>query len=309
MTPSPSTAGTHGLPSQPPTSTTAVLPPAAAAGWSTPSRPPGWRAAFRVELRKLASQSRARYTLLICLLGPIIAVAVLNAQQQPPKDTIYGRYIHTSGYAVPLLILGFAAQWVFPIMTSIVAGDIFASEDSHGTWKTILTRSVSRTSIFCAKTLTAGLFAVTTLVVFAISTIVSSIAIVGHQPLEGLNGQLIPSGTALGLVIASWALMLTPLLGFTALAILLSVRTRNPAVGIAAPLILGFIMQLTGGIGGVDLLRRVLLTTSFESWHGLLVQHRFYDLIDQGIGVSIGWILICLSAAYLSLRNRDITGG
>jgi ABC-2 type transport system permease protein len=262
-----------------------------------------------VELRKLAGQGRARSTLLICLVGPIAVVAVLNLQQQPPKDTIYGRYIHTSGYAVPLLVLGFAAQWVFPIMTSVVAGDIFASEDSHGTWKTLLTRSVSRTSIFWAKTLTAALFAVAALLVFAVSTIVSSILIVGHQPLEGLNGQLIAPGTALGLVIASWALMLTPLLGFTALAILLSVRSRNPAVGIAAPLILAFVMQLIGGIGGIDLLRRVLLTTSFESWHGLLVQHRFYDLIDQGIGVSAAWIVVCLSAAYFSLRHRDITEG
>jgi ABC-2 type transport system permease protein len=278
-------------------------------GVNATSKVPGWSAALGVELRKLAGQGRARYTLLICLLGPIIVVAVLNSQQQPPKDTIYGRYIHTSGYAVPLLILGFAAQWVFPIMTSIVAGDIFASEDSHGTWKTILTRSVSRTSIFWAKTLTAALFAVTALTVFAVSTIASSIVIVGHQPLEGLSGQLIPAGTALGLVSASWGLILPPLLGFTALAILLSVVTRNPAVGIAAPLILGFVMQLAGGIGGVDLLRRVLLTTNFESWHGLLVQHRFYDLIDQGIAVSAGWIIICLAAAYLSLRNRDITGG
>jgi ABC-2 type transport system permease protein len=265
--------------------------------------------AFAWELRKLASQARSRYTLLLCALAPVVIVVILDRQQNPPKDTIYGRYIHTSGYAMPLLVLGFAAQWVFPLLTSIVAGDIFASEDQHGTWKTILTRSVSRRSIFWAKTLTASLFAGLTLLVFATSTIVSSTLIIGTQPLEGLGGQLIPSGTALGLVIASWALMLAPLLGFTALAILLSITSRNPAVGIAAPLVLGFVMQLVGSIGGVDLLRRALLTTPFEAWHGLLAQHRFYDLIEQGLAVSAVWAFVCLTVGYVSLRRRDITGG
>jgi ABC-2 type transport system permease protein len=304
-----SLSGVPGMPPTPAEGSHAQPPAAPRHRSSGTSRRGGWGTALGWELRKLASQARTRYTLLTCLIGPVIVVLILNHQQQPPKDTIYGRYIHTSGYAMPLLILGFAAQWVFPIMTSIVAGDIFASEDSHGTWKTILTRSVSRGSIFWAKTIAASLFAVATLVLFAASTIVSSLRIVGTQPLEGLTGQMIPSHTALSLVVASWALMLAPLLGFTALAILLSVKTRNPAVGIAAPLIIGFVMQLAGGIGGIDLLRRVFLTTSFESWHGLLVQHRFYDLIDQGIAVSAGWILVCLATAYVALRRRDITGG
>ena len=285
---------------------TGSLAPSGQAARTTRSRV---GAAFRWELRKLASQARTRYTLLLCAAAPIVIVVILNRQQNPPKDTIYGRYIHTSGFAMPLLVLGFAAQWVFPLLTSIVAGDIFASEDQHGTWKTILTRSVSRSSIFWAKTLAASLFAVLTLLVFATSTIVASALIIGTQPLEGLGGQLISSHTALWLVVASWALMLPPLLGFTALAILLSVKSRNPAVGIAAPLVLGFVMQLVGSIGGVDLLRRALLTTPFESWHGLLAEHRFYDLIGQGLVVSAIWALVCLTVAYVSLRRRDITGG
>lgn len=272
-------------------------------------RRPGALTAVRWELRKLTAQARTRWTLLLALVAPAIVVVILNSQAQPPKDTLYGRYIHTSGYPMPLLVLGFAAQWVFPLLTSIVAGDIFASEDQHGTWKTILTRSVSRSSIFWAKTLAASLFATVTLMVFAVSTIVTSMLVAGTQPLPGLGGQTIAAHTALPLVIASWALMLAPLLGFTALSILLSVKTRNPAVGVAAPLILGFVMQLAGSISGVDLLRRVFLTTAFESWHGLFVEHRFYDLITQGLLVSAGWVAVCLAIAYTSLRRRDITGG
>ena len=272
-------------------------------------RRPTLRDAVGWELSKLAAQLRARVTLLICLVAPVLIVVVIKGQARPPKDSLFGRLIHQSGYAIPLLILGFAAQWVLPLLTALVAGDIFASEDQHGTWKTILTRSASRAQLFWAKTITALLFAIAVLLVLAVSTILSSVLIVGHQDLTGLSGQLIPSGHALTLVIAGWGTALAPLLGFTCLAILLSVRTRNPAFGIAAPVVIGMVMQLLGSLGGVEAIRPLLLTTPFESWHGLLAQHPFYSPLISGLIVAAGWCVVCLTAAFFSLRRRDITGG
>jgi ABC-2 type transport system permease protein len=272
-------------------------------------RRPGTATVLRWELAKLAAQARSRAVLLVALIAPVAAVLILNGQEQPPSDTIYGRHIHTSGYAMPLFMLAFAAQWVLPLLAAVVAGDIFANEDQHGTWKTILTRSVSRSQVFWAKTLTAVLFNLTVLVVFAASTIAASAVIIGTQPLTGLTGQVIASGTALRLIIAAWATALAPVLGFTALALLLSVKTRNPALGVAAPVVLGFVMQLLSSISGIDLLRRFLLTTPFESWHGLFTQHHFYGPLTTGLAVSAGWTVICLTLAYISLRRRDITGG
>jgi ABC-2 type transport system permease protein len=263
----------------------------------------------RWELSKLSAQLRARVALLLCLVGPVVIVFVVQGQGRPPKDSLFGRYVHQSGYAVPLLALGFATQWLLPLLTAIVAGDIFASEDQHGTWKTILTRSASRAQVFWAKTVTAVMFAVSALVVLAASTIVSSVLIVGHQDLVGLTGQLIPSGRAAGLVIASWATALAPLIGFTCLAILLSVRTRNPAFGIAAPVVLGMVMTLVGSLGGLEGVRPLLLTTAFESWHGLLAQHQFLSPLLTGLVVSAGWSVACLATAFVSLRRSDITGG
>lgn len=266
-------------------------------------------AALRWEITKLTAQARARWTLLGCLIAPALIVIVLQAQQRPPKDTLYGRYIHESGYAMPLLILGFAAQWVLPLLTALVAGDIFASEDQHGTWKTVLTRSVSRSRIFWAKTLTAIGFAVAVWALLTLSTVVASLLVVGQQPLVGLTGQLIEPGTALKLDLASWATALPPLLGFTSLAILLSVRSRTPAVGIAAPVVIGLVMQLVGSLGGLETIRKLLLTTPFETWHGLLAQDPFAGPLLLGLAVSAGWCLLCLGAAFLSLSRRDITGG
>ncbi|SBW27958.1 hypothetical protein FDG2_5480 [Candidatus Protofrankia californiensis] len=217
--------------------------------------------------------------------------------------------MHASGFATPLLVLGFAAQWVFPLLTSLVAGDIFASEDQHGTWKTILTRSHSRTQIFWAKTLAAATFAILVLAVLALSCLAAGVLLVGHQPLESLSGTLLPSGRTAGLVLAAWASALPPLLGFTALGIMLSVLTRSSPMGIVGPIILGLVMQLYSFLNGADTIRRLLLVTPFDAWHGLLAAHPYYGPLRDGTLVSVGYILICLAIAYTALRRRDITGG
>jgi ABC-2 type transport system permease protein len=270
---------------------------------------PGLLAVLRWELMKLRVQHRARAVLLGAVLGPIPIVVIIQGQSRPPKDSLFGRFAIDNGFALTLLVLGFASQWVLPLLTSVVAGDVFASEDQHGTWKTVLTRSASRTQLFWAKTIAAAGFATLMLALLAASTIVASLLIVGDQPLPGLSGQTIGSGAALKLVIAAWATMLPATLTFTCLAILLSVWSRNPAVGIAVPVVLGMVMQLVGALGGVEAIRPLLITTSFESWHGLFAEPRFTGPLLAGLLVSAAWSVVSLGLAFLVLRRRDITGG
>jgi ABC-2 type transport system permease protein len=290
------------------TATTAA-PVTSAAATAGTSRRPGLFAPLRWEVRKLRAQYRAKAVLIGAAVLPIIVVVVIHGQSRPPKDTLFGRFATLNGFALALLVLGFAAQWVIPLLTAIVAGDIFASEDQHGTWKSVLTRSTSRGQLFWAKTLTAAGFAVVVLIVLAASTVASSVLIVGHQPLTGLSGQTIPAAEALRLVVLSWATMLPPMLGFTCLAVLLSVWSRNPAVGIAAPVVIGMVMQLVGALGGVEAVRPFLLTTPFEAWHGLLADPRFTGPLTEGLLTSAAWCALSLGAALLMLRRRDITGG
>jgi ABC-2 type transport system permease protein len=290
-------------------SATTAAPVVAAAATAGTRKRPGLVAPLRWEVRKLRAQYRAKAVLIGAIVFPVVVVVVIHGQSRPPKDTLFGRFATVNGFALALLILGFASQWVLPLLTAVVAGDIFASEDQHGTWKTVLTRSTSRGQLFWAKTLTAAGFAAIVLVVLAASTIVSSVLIVGHQPLTGLSGQTIPAAEAFRLLAASWATMLPPMLGFTCLAILLSVWSRNPAVGIAAPVVIGMVMQLVGALGGVEAIRPFLLTTGFESWHGLLADPRFTGPLTDGLLTSAVWCALSLGAAFVLLRRRDITEG
>jgi len=99
------------------------------------------------------------------------------------------------------------------------------------------------------------------------------------------------------------------LLGFTSMAILASVVSRNSAVGIVTPIVVGMLMQLYSFLNGVDWIRHLLLSTCFDSWHGLLADHPYYQPLIRSLIVSVVYIVACLGAAFAVFRRRDITGG
>jgi ABC-2 type transport system permease protein len=210
---------------------------------------------YRVEVAKLAAQLPVRLVLLVCAVGPFAFVAVLRLQDTVPADTLFGRWVHESGFAVPLVALGFAGSWALPFAASLVGGDIFASEDRHGTWKTILTRSCTRADIFVGKLLAVATYCVAVVTLLTASSIAAGVVVIGAQPLVSLSGTMIPPGTSVWLVVASWASALLPMLGFACLAILVSIVSRSSVVGVLVPGLLGLVMQLLSLVGRGDLVR------------------------------------------------------
>ena len=287
------------------TTTTSAPPRAATAA----GRRVGFGSALAFEVRKLRSQLRTKALLAGALIAPVLIALAVHAQGTPPKDTLFGRYATTNGFSLALLVLGFAGQWVLPLLTAVVAGDIFASEDHHGTWKTILTRSVSRSTLFAAKSVAAISFAVVALLLLSASTILFSAAIGGRDALTGLTGQLVPVHEAWRLVAAGWLSAIPPTIAFTGLAVLFSVWSRSVAVGVAAPVVLAMVMQLVGAMGGAQALRPYLPTTAYEAWHGFLATPAFFGPFVTGLITSAVWTALTLGASWILLRRRDITGG
>jgi ABC-2 type transport system permease protein len=226
-----------------------------------------------------------------------------------PQDTLFGRWVRESGFATPLLVLGFAAQWAFPFLTSVVAGDMFSAEDHHGTWKTILTRSRSRGEVFTGKVLAAATFTVAVVAALGLASLAAGVLLVGRQPLVGLSGTLLPPGHATLLVLASWATAIPPALGFTAVGLLLSAASRHTAVGVVGPVAAGLLMQLYAALGRDDVLGHLTLTMPLYAWHGFFVAHPFYGPLLEGTGVCTVYLVGCLAAAWWVLRRRDETGG
>lgn len=257
------------------------------------------------ELIKLGAHTRTRVVGGLCLIAPFAALAIFGAQSSVPEDTLFGRWVHDSGFALPLVILSFCSQWVLPVLAGVVAGDIFSSEDHHGTWKAVLTRSRTRSQIFAGKVLAAMTWSFAAVVALAGASIAAGL-FVGRQPLVDLSGRLDPAGKSLLLVAASWASALAPTLGFTSLGVMASVLTRRSVAGIGVPLVAGLAMQLGSLINGADLIRVLLLTTPLGTWHGLWVDPPFRGPLLQGLAVSAVWFAVPIVIASVAFNRRDV---
>ena len=268
----------------------------------------GLAAAYRVERRKLAAQLAPRLLALICVLGPLAFAGVLKVQSGSPADSLYGVWVHSSGFALSLVVLGFAGQWGLPLMAGVLAGDLFASEDRHGTWKSVLTRSCTRRHLFAGKVLAVATFALALLALLALSSLGAGAVLVGAQPLVSLSGTVLSTGRCLALVALGWLLCALPMLAFISLAVLFSVATRNGIVGVLGPAVVDLAMQLLALVGTGVWLHSLLVASAFDAWHPLFVSDPFYGPLVIGEAVSVVWIAACLAASWWLLRRRDFTG-
>jgi ABC-2 type transport system permease protein len=284
----------------------------------TPTAPParsefdvseGVRNAYGTELQKMMAQLTTRILILVCAIGPLAFAAVLKVQSGTPSDALFGVWVHSSGFAVSLVILGFAGSWGFPIVAGVLAGDLFSSEDRHGTWKTILTRSCTREDVFAGKLLAAGTCAIALMLVLATMSLVAGIVLVGPHALVNLSGVLTSPGRMLALTIVSWLISILPLLAYTSLAILFSVATRNGILGVLGPLLVALVTQLLDLIGKGVIVHELLIGSGFDGWHGLFTSHPFFGEVLVGSLVSLVWIIACLAVSWRIFRRRDFLTG
>lgn len=261
-----------------------------------------------MERRKLTAQLAPRLLLLVCVVGPFAFAGILKIQSGTPADTLFGAWVHSSGFAISLVVLGFAASWGFPVIAGVLAGDIFSSEDRFGTWKTMLTRSRTRREVFAGKLLAAMSLSVALVTVTAVASLAAGLLLVGGQSLVGLGGQLVSPGRSLVLVLVSWLICVLPVLAYTSLALLFSIATRNGIVGVLGTILVALATALLDLIGRGVWVHMLLIGSAFDGWHGLFAAHPFYGPLGVSILVSLIWIVASLSAPWLILRRRDFIG-
>jgi ABC-2 type transport system permease protein len=272
-------------------------------------RRPGLGTVYAWELRKLRYQKRTYIGLACALLVPLIFIASLLFDSGGPEGIPFGDYVRESGLAIPLVGLFFGSFWFFPLVTALVAGDIVAAEDNHGTLKTILTRSVDRWQIFVAKVLAAFTYAFLALLLFVGVGLVIGGLIWGFNPLISLSGNRISTGRSLLLVGATSLAYFLPTMAIASLALLLSTVTRNSAAAVVATLMLSLIMQLLGIITALDFLRPYLLSEQFNAWQGLLRDPVDWAPVVRAAWVSALFAIPALGVAFTSFVRRDVAGG
>jgi len=265
-------------------------------------------AVYRWELSKLLAQKRTYLGLGAAMLVPLafVVVLVLNSGGGP-NDVPLGRYIRDTGLAVPFVALFFMSFWAFPLITSLVSGDIVAAESHNGTLKTILTRSRERGEVFLGKVLAAMTYTLTAVVVMSTVGLVAGSIAWGFNPLTSLSGTKVSVGHGLGLLAGSLLVYLLPLSGVAAFALMLSTVTRNSAASVVGALMWSLLMQLLAVLPGLEGIRPYMLSTQFEAWHGFLRVPADWAPVVRALWVCSLYTLLPLVVAYLVFLRRDVT--
>jgi ABC-2 type transport system permease protein len=273
----------------------------------TGARPAPVRRSYRFELVKLLAQWRIRLVLLACWVGPALLVAVISQQSSLPADTVFGRWMSQTGWAGPLVVLSFSCSWVLPLLTSLVAGDVFATEDRLGTWRHLLVAVRSPRRIFAAKALASLTIILLLVAGLAASGIVGGLAAVGNRPLVGLDGHLLASGQAAGAVLLAWASALAPTLAFAAIGLLGSVALGRSPMGLVMPALLALVLQLAQLLPLPVIVRVALPSYAFIAWRGLFTDPAQAGPLVVGVVVSLAWAVCASALAYVLFIRRDFT--
>jgi ABC-2 type transport system permease protein len=231
---------------------------------------------------------------------------VLVLKSGGPRDVPLGRYVRDTGLAVPFVVLFFMSIWGLPLITALVAGDIFAAETHNGTLKTILTRSRERGEVFAGKVLASFSYTLAVVVAMAAVGLVAGSAAWGFHPLTSLSGTKVSALHGLGLLVASLGVYVLPLVGIAAFGLLLSTVTRNSAASVVGTLMWALLMQLLGVLPGTESIRPYLLGTQFEAWHGFLRVPADWAPVIRALWVCAFYTALPVFAAYLVFLRRDV---
>ena len=262
---------------------------------------------YRFELLKLVAQWRIRLVLLACGLGPALFVAVVSHQSSLPSDTVFGRWMGQTGWAGPLVVLSFCCSWALPLLTSVVAGDVFAVEDRLGTWRHLLVAVRSPRRIFVAKALASLTLVLLLVAVLAVSAVAGGLVAVGNQPLVGLQGQSFAPGHAATTVLLAWVYAVAPTLAFSAVGLLGSVALGRSPMGLLVPALLALVLQLAQLLPLPVAVRVALPSYAFLAWQGLFTEPVQTAPLVLGLVVSLAWAVAATALAYRLFLRRDFT--
>jgi ABC-2 type transport system permease protein len=261
---------------------------------------------YRFELVKLLSQWRLRLLILAAWVVPAVLVVEVSRQNSLPADTVFGRWMHATGWAGSLVALGFVGTYALPLLTSLVAGDVFAVEDRLGTWRHLLVAIRSPRRIFAAKALASASVLLLMMVGLACSSM-AGVLTVGNRPLVGLDGHVLAPADAAGKVLLAWLCAMAPMLALAAIGLLGSVTLGRSPLGLLLPALAGL------GMAGAQILplpvavRVALPSYGFIAWRGLFTSPAQLGPLLVSTVVSLVWAAAVTGLAYWLFLRRDFT--
>ncbi len=271
------------------------------------ARPAPLLRTYRFELLKLVSQWPVRILLVACWIAPGAFVAVVSRQSALPADTVFGRLMNSTGWAGALVVLAFACNWALPLLTALVAGDVFAVEDRLGTWRHLLVAVRSKRRIFVSKAFASVSVILLLVAGLAVSGAVGGLASVGNRPLAGLDGYAFSGWQVAGRFLLAWLCVLAPTLAFAAVGLLGSVALGRSPMGLVMPAVLALLLALVEMLPLPVAVRLALPSQAFIAWRGLFTEQVQTGPLMVGVAVALAWAAVATAAAYRLFLRRDFT--
>ncbi|MEU5851987.1 ABC transporter permease [Saccharopolyspora shandongensis] len=210
-----------------------------------------------------------------------------------------------NGLVLPIAALVLAQTLLLPLVVAMVAADALAGESAHGTLRGLLLAPVGRVRLVGVKAAGVLVMAMLSVVVIAISGVLTGLVIVGGDGMVTLSGTTLPIGSALGRVAlaAGWSAVQMAAVGAIALAI--SSLTEHPLVVMAATMGGLIVFGVLGTIPALDWLQPLLITTDWSAVMDVLRDPISGDTLVTGLLRAGCYLLIGLSAAIARVVTKD----
>jgi ABC-2 type transport system permease protein len=193
------------------------------------------------------------------------------------------------------------------LLTSVVAGDVFAAEDRLGTWRHLLVAVRSPRRIFVAKALSSLTVILVLVAGLACSSAIGGILVIGSRPLVGLDGHILSPAAAAGTTLLAWCCALAPTLALAAIGLLGSVTLGRSPMGLLLPAVVALGMQVAQMLPLPVAVRLALPGYAFIAWHGLFTTPMQLGPLLVSIAVSLVWAATATALAYWLFLRRDFT--
>lgn len=273
--------------------------------------------AIRVELAKVFSKWRTYIGFIAMgVLIPIVVIAMgiegsayfdFATQALQQAFTFTGNLMN--GYTVGYILLGMLYVHV-PLLVTLVAGDILAGEATGGTYRLLLTRPLSRTTMVTAKFI-ATLLTTNLLVLFmAALSLALGTLLLGTGELVVIRSQI----TILAADDILWRFVLA--YGFAALAMttvssvafLFSSLVENAIGPIMTTMAIIIVFTIISAIDipMFDHVRPLFFTTHMQGWKKFFDDPIIWSDVFISGGVLLFHIIACYVGAVVILRRKDI---
>ena len=215
-----------------------------------------------------------------------------------------------NGYFVTFIILN--TLWIhLPVLIVIITGDLFSNELESGTIRIILSRPIGRSQLALSKFITALLFVLTFILLWALVSLWPALMIFGRGDLiVFFNGiHILEEQDLWWRFLSAFGFAVVGMSSFAILSVTISFFTRKSLVTIL----------ITLGLLVISTLLQTLSSSLFTGWNSFLITYHltqwqlfFYTNIDRtAILHSILWLVsfsvICIVVSLVRFNRMRIT--